>query len=71
VRSFLPRATQIVGYARTALTDEGLHERLAPYLKGEEDEVAKFLKLCFYVQGDVSKSAVKLECTCCVAVLRR
>jgi hypothetical protein len=38
-----------------------LHERLTPYLKGEEEQVAKFLKLCFYVQGDVSCSAIQPE----------
>ncbi len=51
---FLPRATQIIGYARTALTDEGLRERLVPYLKGDEEAIQKFLKLCCYLQGDVS-----------------
>lgn len=64
--SFLPRATQIIGYARTALTAEALHERLRQYLKGEEEEIARFLKLCFYVQGEVSA-----QCTEAVGVLYR
>lgn len=29
---FLPKNFSIVGYARTPLTDEQLHERLRPYL---------------------------------------
>eukprot|EP00882_Tetradesmus_deserticola_P002300 GHRQ01002455.1.p1 GENE.GHRQ01002455.1~~GHRQ01002455.1.p1 ORF type:complete len:526 (+),score=252.21 GHRQ01002455.1:167-1744(+) len=56
-QGFLPKATQIIGYARSKLTDEALHERLTPYLKGEEQQVAKFLKLCLYVQGDYTPDA--------------
>lgn len=53
---FLPRTTQIIGYARTYMNDGELRERLSPYLKGSQDEVQKFLKLCFYLQGEVCSS---------------
>lgn len=52
--SFLPRATQIVGYARTNMTLEEFHKRLGPYIKGDPKEVERFLKLCTYMHGDVS-----------------
>lgn len=54
VSRFLPKATQIIGYARTALTHDGLRERLAPFLKGDPEQVDRFLQLCTYHQGDVS-----------------
>lgn len=37
------------------MTDDGLRERLLPYLKGDEEKIQKFLKLIFYMQGDVSR----------------
>jgi glucose-6-phosphate 1-dehydrogenase len=52
--SFLPRATQIIGYARTSMSLEEFHQRLTPYIKGDELKVQCFLKLCTYMHGDVS-----------------
>jgi glucose-6-phosphate 1-dehydrogenase len=55
--SFLPRATQIIGYARTSMSLEEFHQRLAPYIKGDELKVQRFFKLCTYMHGDVSMLA--------------
>ena len=49
---FLPDATQIVGYARSNLTDADLHQRLKPYLKGSDKVVDEFLSSITYVQGN-------------------
>jgi len=54
-KGFLPPRTQIVGYARTAMSVQELHERLRPHLQGagvEAAEVARFLQLCTYMHGD-------------------
>ncbi|KAF8070929.1 G6PD5 [Scenedesmus sp. PABB004] len=56
-KGFLPRATQIIGYARSELTDAGLRERLAPFLKGDPASVERFLALCVYIQGDYAVGA--------------
>eukprot|EP00775_Hariotina_reticulata_P006254 gene6254-6492_t len=60
-KGFLPRATQIIGYARTALTHDGLRERLAPFLKGNPEQVERFLQLCTYHQGDYTSDAAGYE----------
>lgn len=56
---FLPRSTQIIGYARSDLDDAGLRERLSPFLKGSVEVVDKFLSLCSYTKGDVSAADVQ------------
>jgi hypothetical protein len=52
--SFLPKATQIVGYARTHMTDEEFHDRIRAHIKGDAAKLDRFLKLCSYMAGDVS-----------------
>lgn len=52
--SFLPCATQIIGYARTPMSVDEFHGRLGPFIKGEQGKVERFLKLCTYMHGDVS-----------------
>jgi len=55
----LPRNVQIIGYARSKLSDEDLRERLHPFLDKKANELAgdasdkldAFLKLCTYSQG--------------------
>jgi hypothetical protein len=32
------------------------HQRLAPFIKGDQAMVERFLKLCTYMHGDVSGS---------------
>lgn len=49
--SFLPRNVAIIGYARTALTDQQLRDKLRPRLKGSEREQDAFLERCTYVAG--------------------
>lgn len=51
---FLPKATQIIGYARTQMSLDEFHQRLAPYIKGDPGKVKRFLQLCTYMHGDVS-----------------
>lgn len=49
--NFLPKTTKVFGYARSQMTDESLREKLRPSLKGDPDEVDKFLSICSYVAG--------------------
>ncbi|CAD7703420.1 unnamed protein product [Ostreobium quekettii] len=55
-RGFLPPNLRVVGYARSALTDEDLRSRLKGFLKGEEDSIDKFLASCSYVRGEYNGS---------------
>ena len=48
---FLPEDTEIIGYARSQLTANQLHERVRPFLKGSETAVQEFLSSISYVQG--------------------
>lgn len=48
---FLPKALRIVGYARSALSNEELREKLRGYLKGEAAVIDAFLNHCTYVSG--------------------
>lgn len=53
-KGFAPQHVQVVGYARSPLTDEALREQIRPHLKGAPAaKVEAFLKLCTYVHGDV------------------
>mmetsp|Transcript_7866 Transcript_7866/g.18190 ORF Transcript_7866/g.18190 Transcript_7866/m.18190 type:complete len:707 (-) Transcript_7866:728-2848(-) len=49
----LPKDTTVIGYARSKLTDDGLRDRLRPFLlkKASEDAVERFLKICHYQGG--------------------
>lgn len=57
LRGFMPPRTQILGYARTAMTAADLRERLRPFLTAipgaEQGAVDAFLDLCTYMAGDV------------------
>jgi hypothetical protein len=56
-RSFLPKRLQIVGYARSALSDGELREQqVRPHLRGEPALVEGFLACCTYLQGEVGAS---------------
>lgn len=37
------------------------HKRLAPFIKGDQNKVERFLKLCSYMHGDVSNSMLGLS----------
>ena len=50
---FLPEATQIIGYARSQLSAAELHQRIKPFLKGDDKVVEDFLSSIMYVQGRV------------------
>lgn len=52
-KGFAPANAQVLGYARSALTDEALREQIRPHLKGDAKKVEAFLQLCRYVHGDV------------------
>ncbi|KAG7674860.1 hypothetical protein Ndes2526B_g07698 [Nannochloris sp. 'desiccata'] len=49
----LAASTQIIGYARSDMTDQDLRERLRPTLKSGENDCDKdnFLNICTYVSG--------------------
>ena len=54
VDKLLPKDTQIIGYARSDMSDDDLRGRLRPYLeksKHSEDNIESFLKICFYQGG--------------------
>ncbi len=54
---YLPKRLQIIGYARTALSDEDLrNNQIRPYLKGDPLQIDEFLTCCSYQQGEVSAS---------------
>eukprot|EP00931_Biecheleriopsis_adriatica_P088670 TRINITY_DN62940_c0_g1_i1.p1 TRINITY_DN62940_c0_g1~~TRINITY_DN62940_c0_g1_i1.p1 ORF type:complete len:536 (+),score=107.90 TRINITY_DN62940_c0_g1_i1:50-1609(+) len=70
VHGFLPKDVNIVGYARSANTDEAFREHLKPYLQKEQRDAAKidaFLQCCTYFQGqygsveDFARLAQELE----------
>lgn len=49
---FLPRDVKIIGYARSALTNEQLHDKLRPHLTSDiQAEIDEFLGICTYIQG--------------------
>lgn len=53
--NFLPQNTEIVGYARSHMTDKDFHERITSHIKNFKNEDKKhvdaFLKKCNYVSG--------------------
>ncbi|KAK3236562.1 hypothetical protein CYMTET_53303 [Cymbomonas tetramitiformis] len=55
-KSFLPKDVIIIGYARSAMTNESLRDQLRGYLKGKKEEVDAFLQLCIYVAGQYKLS---------------
>lgn len=61
MHSFLPSKVQILGYARTEMTDEDLRGRLRGYIKGNPEAVERFLSLCSYVAGDVSAAPKRVH----------
>ncbi|KAI9263736.1 glucose-6-phosphate dehydrogenase [Sporodiniella umbellata] len=64
---FLPKTTEIIGYARSKLEEKEYHERITSFFEIENDEQKKkkdeFLKICKYVQGqyDEDDSYKKLD----------
>lgn len=48
---YLPEHMVVVGYARSAKTDEDLRAQLRPYLKGDPAKVERFLAKCVYRAG--------------------
>jgi len=57
-QGFLPPKTAVVGYARSAMTDEDLRARLGPYLKSSvPGAVDKFLSICTYIRGQYDDTA--------------
>lgn len=64
-RSYLPKRLQIIGYARTALSDDDLRNQLRPYLKGDPLQLDEFLAFCTYQQGEVSASPAERRIQAC------
>ncbi|KAG1526568.1 hypothetical protein G6F52_002318 [Rhizopus delemar] len=64
---FLPKATEIVGYARSDLDEKEYHKRVQSHLEVDEEGLEKkadeFIKICNYVQGkyDDDESFKKLD----------
>lgn len=53
---FLPKNTQIVGYARSQMDLADFHGRIKSFIKSEDEaKINNFLKLCHYVQGQYDK----------------
>jgi len=50
-QGLLPRKLRIVGFARSAKSDEDFRASLRSYLEGEDDSVTAFLELCYYRNG--------------------
>mmetsp|Transcript_8996 Transcript_8996/g.16207 ORF Transcript_8996/g.16207 Transcript_8996/m.16207 type:complete len:517 (-) Transcript_8996:188-1738(-) len=48
---FLPAALDVIGYARSPLSDDDLRAKLKGFLKADEDVVDSFLSKCTYVSG--------------------
>jgi hypothetical protein len=48
---FLPAALDVIGYARSPLSDDDLRTKLKGFLKADEDVVDSFLSKCTYVSG--------------------
>eukprot|EP01134_Creolimax_fragrantissima_P006738 CFRG6738T1 len=60
VHNFLPKETQIVGYARSKLTKEKLIEKMKPHMKANSDEkkfLDEFYEMLSYVPGSYSESS--------------
>jgi len=57
--NFLPENTQIVGYARSKLSNEEFHDRITSHIKNlkseDKSKVSEFLKKCIYVAGQYDK----------------
>ena len=52
INGFLPESVKIVGYARSALSNEAFQNTISPYLKSTNlDDVDRFLSKCFYFSG--------------------
>ena len=50
----LPPQTVVFGYARSKMTDDGLRDRLRPFLlksKHSKEKVEEFLQICRYIGG--------------------
>ncbi|KAI9478041.1 MAG: glucose-6-phosphate dehydrogenase [Benjaminiella poitrasii] len=58
---FMPGKVNIVGYARTKMTREEFHKRIASSLEKDEhdsnDNISKFLDVCHYVSGQYDEDA--------------
>lgn len=50
-QGFLPQNCKVLGYARSALTNESHKETIKPYLKGTDDEIDAFLDITEYIPG--------------------
>ena len=54
----LPEGLQIIGYARSKLSDADLREKVKPNLKGGSDkDRERFLQACTYVAGSYDESS--------------
>ena len=51
VNRFLPKNLKLIGYARSKLSDEDLHEKIKGYLKGDDKLKDEFLSRVSYVPG--------------------
>ena len=69
-RRFLPKDLQIIGYARSKLTNESLREKLQGHLKGEG--ATDFLSRVTYIpgsyDGDEGFQVTALQCSMCMSL---
>ena len=58
VKGLLPNSTVIIGYARSAMSDDAFRKTIAGKLKGgAEEQRAKFVKMCIYRNGGYDDKA--------------
>jgi len=50
-QGYLPKNLNIIGYARSEMTDQSLRERVQKFLKGDQKSIQTFLNTISYVSG--------------------
>eukprot|EP01088_Endostelium_zonatum_P002302 TRINITY_DN1282_c0_g1_i4.p1 TRINITY_DN1282_c0_g1~~TRINITY_DN1282_c0_g1_i4.p1 ORF type:complete len:495 (+),score=149.13 TRINITY_DN1282_c0_g1_i4:186-1487(+) len=66
-RDLLPKNVQIVGYARSNMSESDFHTHITKHVKGSPEHISAFKKVSFYFQGkydkpeDFSSLSSKLE----------
>lgn len=48
---YIPHSVNIVGYARSDLSNESFCSKIRDYLKGDEEDIQQFLSRCSYFSG--------------------
>lgn len=63
LQRYLPRNVNIIGYARSKMTDQQLKERVKQFLKGDQKVTEAFLDKLSYCSGGQLR-ARKKPCAC-------